>query len=137
VLASTIIGGRDVIKEFVAADIWRISAGWQPASMIHHNVDWVTQQVPFSRFKLQLKEGQSLKNFIAEVEGKVDAMVGESTLNEYKAFKALVKHKRRVNRVFQSSVLRLHFIPALQALTRRFWPLLWLPAQPLRSKLQG
>jgi hypothetical protein len=27
-------------------------------------------------------------------------MVGESTLNEYKSFKALVKHKRRVNRVF-------------------------------------
>jgi hypothetical protein len=27
-------------------------------------------------------------------------MVGELTLNEYKSFKALVKHKRRVNRVF-------------------------------------
>jgi uncharacterized protein YktA (UPF0223 family) len=99
-LASTIIGGRDVIEEFVAADIWPISAGWQPASMIHLTVDWVTQRVPFPRFNLRLKESQSLQNFIAEVEGKVDAMVGESTLNEYKAFKALVKHKRRVNRVF-------------------------------------
>jgi uncharacterized protein YktA (UPF0223 family) len=49
---------------------------------------------------LRLKEGQSLEDFIAEVEGKVDAMVGELTLNEYKSFKALVKHKRRVNRVF-------------------------------------
>jgi hypothetical protein len=47
-----------------------------------------------------LKEGQSLDNFISEVEEKVDAMVGESTLNQYKSFKALVKHKRRVNRVF-------------------------------------
>jgi hypothetical protein len=27
-------------------------------------------------------------------------MVGESTLNEYKSFKNIVKHKRRVNRVF-------------------------------------
>jgi hypothetical protein len=27
-------------------------------------------------------------------------MVGESTLNEYKSFKALVKHQKRVNRVF-------------------------------------
>jgi hypothetical protein len=93
-LASTVIGGRDVIEEFVAADIWPISAGWQPASMTHHTVDWATQQVPFPRFKLQLKEGQSLENFIAEVEGKVDTMVGESMLNKYKAFKALVKHKR-------------------------------------------
>jgi uncharacterized protein YktA (UPF0223 family) len=49
---------------------------------------------------LRLKEGRSLESFIIEVEKKVDAMVGESTLNEYKAFKALVKHKRRVNHVF-------------------------------------
>jgi hypothetical protein len=52
--------------------------------------------VPFPRFKLGLNECQSLENFIAEVKvkGKVDAMVGELTLNEYKSFKALVKHKR-------------------------------------------
>jgi uncharacterized protein YktA (UPF0223 family) len=49
---------------------------------------------------LHLKEGQSLESFIVEDEKKVDTMVGESTLNEYKAFKALVKHKRRVTHVF-------------------------------------
>jgi hypothetical protein len=27
-------------------------------------------------------------------------MIGEYTMNEYKAYKALVKHKRRINRVF-------------------------------------
>jgi hypothetical protein len=27
-------------------------------------------------------------------------MIGESTMNEYKAYKNLVKHKRRINRVF-------------------------------------
>jgi hypothetical protein len=52
------------------------------------------------RFNFILKEGQSLEDFIEEVEKKVDAMVGESTLNEYKAYKNLVKHKNRVNRVF-------------------------------------
>jgi uncharacterized protein YktA (UPF0223 family) len=30
----------------------------------------------------------------------VDTVIGESTLNEYKAYKNLVKHKKRVNRVF-------------------------------------
>jgi hypothetical protein len=35
-----------------------------------------------------------------EVERKVNAMIGESTMNEYKAYKNLVKHKRRINRVF-------------------------------------
>jgi hypothetical protein len=35
-----------------------------------------------------------------EVEKKVNVMIGESTMNEYKAFKNLVKHKKRINRVF-------------------------------------
>jgi hypothetical protein len=35
-----------------------------------------------------------------EVEKKVNSMIGESTMNEYKAYKNLVKHKRRINRVF-------------------------------------
>jgi hypothetical protein len=42
-LASTIIGSRDVIEEFVADDIWPFSAGRQPASMTHLTVDWATQ----------------------------------------------------------------------------------------------
>jgi hypothetical protein len=35
-----------------------------------------------------------------EVEKKVNAMIGKSTMNEYKAFKNLVKHKKRINHVF-------------------------------------
>jgi hypothetical protein len=35
-----------------------------------------------------------------EVERRVNLMVGEYTMNEYKAYKALVKHKRRINHVF-------------------------------------
>jgi uncharacterized protein YktA (UPF0223 family) len=35
-----------------------------------------------------------------EVEKKVNAMIRESTMNEYKAYKNLVKHKKRINRVF-------------------------------------
>jgi hypothetical protein len=38
--------------------------------------------------------------FILEVEEKVMNMVGEFTLNEYKAYKHIVKHKKRENRVF-------------------------------------
>jgi hypothetical protein len=34
------------------------------------------------------------------VEKRVNVMVGEYTKNEYKAYKALVKHKKRINRVF-------------------------------------
>jgi uncharacterized protein YktA (UPF0223 family) len=56
--------------------------------------------VPFPQFGLQLKEGQTVEEFMEEVERKVNAMIGDSTMNEYKAYKNLVKHKRRINRVF-------------------------------------
>jgi hypothetical protein len=51
-LASTILGGRDVIEEFVAAGIWPISHGWAPTRIVALSVDWATQQVPFPRFDL-------------------------------------------------------------------------------------
>jgi uncharacterized protein YktA (UPF0223 family) len=86
--------------EFVAVGIWSISNGWKADKIVSLDEDWATQQVPFPRFNLRLKEGQSLDEFIDEVEKNVDALIGESTLNEYKAYKNLVKHKKRVNRVF-------------------------------------
>jgi hypothetical protein len=92
-LASTIVGGRDVIEEFIAAEFWSISYGWAPTEIVSFNVNWATQEVPFPRFGLQLKEGQSAEEFVNEVEKKVNAMIGESTMNEYKAYKNLVKHK--------------------------------------------
>jgi hypothetical protein len=37
---------------------------------------------------------------MVEVEKRVNLMIGEYTMNEYKAYKALVKHKKRINRMF-------------------------------------
>jgi hypothetical protein len=99
-LANTILCGHDVIEEFVAAETWPISHGWAPTEIATFNMNWATQEVPFPRFGLQLKEGQSAEEFMDEIEKKVNAMIGESTMNEYKAYKNLVKHKRRINRVF-------------------------------------
>jgi hypothetical protein len=38
-LASTILGGRDIVEEFVAAQIWPISYGWAPNEIAHFNVN--------------------------------------------------------------------------------------------------
>jgi hypothetical protein len=46
-LASTILGGRDVIEEFVVAETWLISYGWAPTEIISFNVNWALQEVPF------------------------------------------------------------------------------------------
>jgi hypothetical protein len=99
-LAGTILGGRDVIEEFIVAEIWSISYGWSPTEIVSFNVNWVIQEVPLPRFGLQLKKGLSAEEFMVEVEKKVNAVIGESIMNEYKAYKNLVKHKRRINRVF-------------------------------------
>jgi hypothetical protein len=84
-LASTIFGGRDVIEEFIATEVWSISHGWAPTEIVTFNVNWVTQEVPFPRFGLHLKEGQCAEEFMVDIEKKVNAMIGESTMNEYKA----------------------------------------------------
>jgi hypothetical protein len=98
-LASTIVGGRDLIEEFVAANIWLISHGWAPREIVNYNVNWVTQEVPFPRFGLKLTDGQSAEDFMNEIEKKVNTMIGQYTTNEYKAYNNLVKHKK-INRVF-------------------------------------
>jgi hypothetical protein len=99
-LASTIVGGRDLIEEFVAAKIWPISHGWAPREIVSFNINWATQEVPFPRFGLQLTDDQSAEDFMNEVEKKVNTMIGQYTMNEYKAYKNLVKHKKKINRVF-------------------------------------
>jgi uncharacterized protein YktA (UPF0223 family) len=71
-----------------------------PTEILFFNVNWAAQEVPFPRFGIQLLEDQSADDFMDEIEKKVNAMIGESTMNEYKAFKNLVKHKKRINRVF-------------------------------------
>jgi hypothetical protein len=99
-LASTILGGRDIIEEFVAARVWPISNGWSPTELVYYNVNWADQKVPFPKFGIKLREGQSAKNFMDEVEKRVNVMVGEYTMNEYKAYKALVRHRKKINRIF-------------------------------------
>jgi hypothetical protein len=99
-LASTIVGGCDLIEEFVAANIWSISHGWAPIEIVSFNVNWATQEVPFPLFGLHLTDDQSAEDFMSKVEKKVNEMIGKYTMNEYKAYKNLVKHKRRINRVF-------------------------------------
>jgi uncharacterized protein YktA (UPF0223 family) len=94
-LACMILGGHNVVEEFVVAETWPISHGWAPTEIVTFNVNWATQEVLFSRFGLQLKEGQTAEEFMEEIEKKVDAMIGK-----YKAYKNLVKHKKRINRVF-------------------------------------
>jgi hypothetical protein len=92
---STILGGCYIIEEFVAARIWPISYGWAPTKIMNFNVNWAAQEVPFPKFGLQLRDGQSADDFMLEIKRRVNIMIGEYTMNEYKTYKNLVKHKKR------------------------------------------
>jgi hypothetical protein len=98
--SSSILGGRDIIEEFTAARIWLISYGWAPTEIVNFNVNWAAQEVPFPKFDLRLRDGQSADDFMLEIERRVNLMIGEYTMNEYKAYKNLVKHQKWINRVF-------------------------------------
>jgi hypothetical protein len=63
-LAGTILGGRDIIEEFVAVNIWPISYGWAPTEIVSLNMNWATQEVTFPRFGVQLREDQSADDFM-------------------------------------------------------------------------
>jgi hypothetical protein len=115
-LASTIVGGRDLIKEFVAANIWPISHCWAPREIVSFNVIWAAQEVPFPLFGLHLRNCQSAEDFMTEVEKKVNDMIGEYTMNQYKAYKNLVKHKKKINRVFSEIAEKSPSALAAQAL---------------------
>jgi hypothetical protein len=67
---------------------------------VQFNVNWASQEVPFLKFGIKLREGQSVDDFMLDVEKRVTLMIGEYTMNEYKAYKALVKHKRKISHVF-------------------------------------
>jgi hypothetical protein len=56
-LASTILGGRDIIEEFTASQIWPISYCWAPIEIVNFNANWATQEVPLPKFGLQLRDG--------------------------------------------------------------------------------
>jgi hypothetical protein len=65
-----------------AAQVWPISYGWATTEIVNFNVNWAAQAVPFPRFGLKLRDGQSADDFMTKVEKKVNAMIGEYTMNE-------------------------------------------------------
>jgi hypothetical protein len=75
-LANTILGGRDIVEEFVATQIWSISYGWAPTEIAHFNVNWAAQEVPFLKFGIKLRDGQSADDFMLDVEKRVTRMIG-------------------------------------------------------------
>jgi hypothetical protein len=55
--------------------------------------------VPFPKFGIKLGEDQSADAFMVEIEKRVNVMIGEYTMNEYKAYKAREAQMKDQSRV--------------------------------------
>jgi len=63
--AAVLIGGRDLIEEFVCAKIWPLSAGWDPNPFVNVRVRALKEAVPFPRLALVKPSGETDEAIVA------------------------------------------------------------------------
>lgn len=100
-LASRSITGWDLVDEFVAANIWPLSKGWELKEIIRKTIPWRTSLFPYPRFALELPEGVNPRLFVDEVERHTIDFLGPCHENELSSACKLVEHELRINRVFE------------------------------------
>ena len=63
--AAALIGGRDLIEEFVCANIWPLSTSWDPNPLGKVRVRASKETVPFPKLALVKPLGKSDKAIVA------------------------------------------------------------------------
>jgi len=98
--AAGLIGGRDLIEEFICANIWPLSAGWDPNPLAKVKVRALKESVPFLKLELVKPPGKSDKAIVAEVEDMAVELAGPYLLKEHESLLACCSSGSRVNRSF-------------------------------------
>jgi len=98
--AAGLIGGRDLIEEFICSSIWPLSAGWDPNPLAKAKVRTSKESVPFPKLALLKPPGKSDKAIVAEVEERAVELVGPYLSKEHNSFIACCSSGCRVNRSF-------------------------------------
>ena len=70
------IGGRDLIEEFICANIWPLSAGWDPNPFGKVRVRGSKETVPFPKLVLARPPDETDEAIVAEVERKAIEIAG-------------------------------------------------------------
>jgi len=92
-----LIGGRDLIEEFVCAKIWPLSAVWDPSSFMRAKVRASKKALPFPRMELVKPPGLTDEAIVAEVERRTEVLAGPYLSKEYDSLVACGLGSCRVN----------------------------------------
>ena len=96
-MAAGLIGGRDLIEEFICANIWPLSAGWDPNPLARVKVRALKESVPFLKLALVKPPGKSDKAIVAEVEERAMELAGPYLSKEHESLLACCSSGSRVN----------------------------------------
>ena len=98
--AAGLIGGRDLIDEFVCASVWPLSDGWLTGPLRKVRVRGLKETLPFPKFALLKPFGESNEAIVAEVEWRATELAGLYLSKEYDSFAVCCSEGIRVNRSF-------------------------------------
>ena len=93
-----LIGGRDLIEEFVCANVWPLSDGWLEGSLAKVRVRDRKETLPFPKFSLLKPPEESNEAIVAEVERRGSELAGPYLSKEYDSFVVCCSGGIRVNR---------------------------------------
>lgn len=91
--------GRDLVEEFIAVDIWPLSADWGFSEFVQRSIPLVDSIVLFPVFEVTESRILDL-GLIEMVESNANILVGKYSLTEHNLITRKVSHKGRLNRVF-------------------------------------
>ena len=89
-----------MIEEFICANIWPLSAGWDPNPLAKVKVRASKESVPFPKLALVKPLGKIDKAIVAEIEERAAELVGPYLSKEHDSFVACCSSGSRVNRSF-------------------------------------
>ena len=55
--ATSVIGGRDLVEEYVVSKVWPLSCGWLPKEFTKIKIDHLVKELPYPRFGWTKPEG--------------------------------------------------------------------------------
>ena len=74
--AASVVGGRDLIEEYLATKVWPLTRDWLPGAFSKVQFDGLKDKLPFPDFGLRKPEGVSDDMIVEEIEQEAVAIAG-------------------------------------------------------------
>jgi len=98
--AASVVGGRDLIEEYLAAKVWPLTRDWLPGTFSKVRVAGLKDKLPFPDFGLRKSDEVSDDMIVEEIQQEAVAIAGPYLTKERDSFEAICSEKIRVNQSF-------------------------------------